>query len=163
MSNLEKLYHSNLLDPFDVLFRNAFDSNSFFKPFTSSLKTDYPVDIYEDEKGLTIEIAAIGLDEEDIQIKSDQDLLSVSYQKGDFEELDEKKKYLCKSIANRSFSLSWKISNKLDLDKVQASLEKGLLKLEVPVKEEWKQEPKLISINSGPKKLNSRKQKQLAK
>jgi len=52
--------------------------------------------------------------------------------------------YIHKGIAKRSFDLGWKISPKFDLSKISASMENGLLRLEVPVSPESK--PKTITI-----------------
>ena len=133
------------LEPFDILFKNLFDtSNTFFSPLVDS-KPKYPIDIYENDNGLQFDVAIIGLSEDDVKIEViDGDTLNISYQK----EIDTSEKddqcYIHQGIAKRSFSFSWKISNKFDLDKITADVDKGLLSISIPHSEEAK--PRVIEI-----------------
>jgi HSP20 family molecular chaperone IbpA len=56
-----------LTSPFDILFKDFFNTNSPFTPATEA-KYSHPVDIYEDDNGLHIEVACTGLDKDDIDI-----------------------------------------------------------------------------------------------
>ena len=49
------------IDPFDIVWKNFFDTNSNFN--TINQKISYPVDIYETETGLRFELAVVGLTE----------------------------------------------------------------------------------------------------
>ena len=51
--------------PFDILFRNFFDNEGEFAPF-NQIRVNHPVDIYEDDEGLCIDIACVGLTKKDI-------------------------------------------------------------------------------------------------
>jgi len=122
-------------DDIDVMFRDFFNNDSFFAPLVRS-NINYPVDIHETEKNLNIEIAVAGLDKQDINIEEEDGILTVSYNK-DGETKDEGKHYFCKSIARRSFNFGWKLDeDKFDLKKINAEMEKGLLKITVPKFEE---------------------------
>ena len=154
---MRRLNHD--LEPFDLLFRNFFDSNSFFTPAIDS-KPKYPVDIYETEDGLQLDIAVVGLDENDINIEiTDGDTLKVSYGKEQTEydpDIDDPNpKYIHRGISKRSFSFGWRISNKFDLNKIEATVEKGLLNIHIPCAEEAK--PRSIIIK--PKKALTAKKK----
>jgi len=100
------------------------------------------------EEALIFEIAAVGLNKKDIDLSTeDGTTLKVSYTKPNIESNDSNKdagEYIHKGIAKRSFDLGWKISPKFDLSKISASMENGLLRLEVPVSPESK--PKTITI-----------------
>lgn len=141
MTNIAKFVRNEMQpwfsDPVDVLFRNFFDADSFFSPALFS-DVKYPVDITETEKDLNIEIAVAGLDKEDIQIEEEDGVLRVSYQKSD--EKDETgKHYIQKCIAKRAFNFGWKISDdKFDLKKIEADMDKGILKITIPKFEEDK-------------------------
>lgn len=136
------------IEPFDLLFRNFFETESFFKPVVDS-RPKYPVDIYETDEGLQFDIAVVGLDENDINIEIiDGDTLSISYNKNEFEDSEYEQRYIHQGIAKRSFKLGWKISHKFDLNKIEATVEKGLLNIFIPCAEETK--PKSITIK--PKK-----------
>ena len=66
------------MDRFDLLFKNFFDTDSFFNTLEEA-KLKYPVDIYEIDDKLILEIAAVGLKKEDVEIEiKDKDILHVS-------------------------------------------------------------------------------------
>ena len=124
-------------DDIDVMFRDFFNSDSFFAPLVKS-SINYPVDIHETEKDLNIEIAVAGLDKQDITIEEEDGILRVSYNK-DGEVKDEGRHYFCKSIAKRSFNFGWKLEeDKFDLKQINAEMDKGLLKITIPKFEEDK-------------------------
>ena len=135
MTNLAKFLDRSTCEPWDVLFKDFFNTDSFFLPALNA-KTSYPVDIYEDEKSLIIEIAAVGLDKEDIMIEEHDNLLSISYNKIRAKDEYDSISYIQRGIAKRSFSLSWKFSDKFDLKKIDASMDKGILKLQIPKTED---------------------------
>lgn len=120
------------LDPFDLLWKNIFDDNSRFN--TIYEKINYPVDIYEEEDGITFEIAVVGLNSEDIEIKVQGENLRIKYDRPK----NEDRLYVYKGIARRSFDLEWKVSTKFELSKLEATIEKGLLKIFVPLSDEKK-------------------------
>jgi len=134
MTDIARFLDHSAFEPWDVLFRDFFNKDSFFAPILHT-KSSYPTDIYEDEKSLTIEIAAAGLDKDDIQIEEQDGLLSVSYQKSE-EAKKEEPNYIQRGIAKRSFCLSWKFSDKFDLNNIVATMDKGILKIQVPKTEE---------------------------
>jgi HSP20 family protein len=128
-------YH--LMEPIDLLFKNFFDRDSFFLPaINADLK--YPVDIHETEKSLNIEVAVAGIDKKDIIIEEEDGILRISYDKQQ-EDNKEGKHYIQKSIAKRAFNFGWKIAeDKFDLKKIDAQMDKGILKIEIPKFEEDK-------------------------
>ena len=135
------------LFPTDLLFKNFFDQASAFESNVDR-KINHPVDIIYTEDALLFEIAAVGLAKKDIELQvEDGNCLKVSYTKPSIEsnssDLDAGE-YIHRGIAKRSFNLGWKISPKFDLSKIKASMENGLLKIEIPVTPESK--PKSITI-----------------
>jgi HSP20 family molecular chaperone IbpA len=134
------------IDPFDIVWKNFFDVNSQFNTFEN--KINYPVDILETENGLRFELAVVGLSESDLDIQVDGDTLRITYNKPETEEI---KSYLQKGIARRSFDLAWKVASKFELSNLQASLDKGLLILDIPYAAE--KAPKKIEIKVNNKKL----------
>lgn len=117
------------LDPFDLLWRDLFETNSRFSAITQ--KVSHPVDIFETEDGIRFEVAAVGLDKEDISIIVEGDQLRITYEKPNRPEESP----IYRGIKRSSFNLTWKISTKFDLSKLDASLDKGLLVLTVPTAE----------------------------
>ena len=108
------------ITPFDILFKNFFESNSSFFPAVEA-KTSHPVDIYEIENHLVFEVACTGLTKESIETIIEGDILKIAYNKNDQfptrenEYEGDDRNYIRKGIANRSFNLGYKISNKYDL------------------------------------------------
>lgn len=137
----------NTFDPLDILVRDLFNSHSNFKSIIDT-KSPHPVDIYEHSNGLVFEIACTGLDKEDICIDTELDILKISYNKPRKDEKDESDEsdrvYQCKNIARRSFNLAYKISPKYCLTDSKATMENGLLIINIPFAEEAK--PKRLQI-----------------
>ena len=135
------------LFPTDLLFKNFFEQASEFEP-SIDRKINHPVDIIYTEEALLFEIAAVGLAKKDIELEvEDGNCLKVSYTKPSIESNSSDQdagEYIHKGIAKRSFNLGWKISPKFDLTKIKATMENGLLRLEVPVSPDSK--PKTITI-----------------
>lgn len=134
------------IDPFDIVWKNFFDANSTFNTFEN--KINYPVDILETENGLRFELAVVGLSETDLDIQVDGETLRISYSKPETEEI---KSYLQKGIAKRSFDLAWKIASKFDLTQLNASLDKGLLIVDIPYAAE--KAPRKIEIKVNKKQI----------
>jgi HSP20 family molecular chaperone IbpA len=117
------------LDPFDLLWKDLFESAPHFSAITQ--KISHPVDIFETEDGIRFEVAAVGLDKNDIDIIVDGDQLRITYEKPNKPEESP----IYRGIKRSSFNLTWKISTKFDLSKLEASLDKGLLTLDIPTAE----------------------------
>lgn len=115
------------LDPFDLLWRDLFENNSRFSAITQ--KVTHPVDIFETEDGIRFEIAAVGLDKDDISITVDSDQLRITYEKP--KPIDQET-VIYRGIKRSGFDLSWKIATKFDLTNLEATLDKGLLVLTIP-------------------------------
>ena len=118
------------LDPFDLLWRDLFDTHSNFAAITQ--KVTHPVDIYETKDGIRFEVAAVGIHEDDIDILVEDDQLRITYERPDYAVQDTP---IYKGIKKSSFNLTWKISTKFDLTKLEASLDKGLLHITIPLAE----------------------------
>ena len=127
------------LDQFDLLWRDLFNSTSHFADITN--KITHPTDIYETENGIVFEIAAVGLNKEDIEIVTEGDVLRIKYKK---EEKQEERTIVYKGIKRSSFDLAWKVASKFDLSKAEAKMDKGLLSIEVPFSESKKPNVLLI-------------------
>jgi HSP20 family protein len=128
------------LSPFDILIKDFFNTDTEFRP-AHQTKINHPVDIYEANDGLNIDIACVGLTKKDIEITVEGDILKVEYNK-DKSKNDET--YVHRNIAKRSFNLGWRISRRFDLNKLNAKLENGLLHLFAPLTEDNK--PKTVTI-----------------
>jgi HSP20 family protein len=132
----------NERSPFDILFRNYYNSKNGFLPAGDS-KFPHPLDIYYTDEGLFFEIACTGLSKDDVSIDLEGDLIKVSYEKPEGK-TDFHDGYIHKGLSKKSFSLGYKISTKYDLSEAQASMENGLLTISIPLAEKAK--PKSLNI-----------------
>jgi len=126
--------------PFDILFKDFFKTDVDYQ-FADTTKLNHPVDIYEAEEGLNIDIACVGLTKEDIDLNIEGDILRVEYKKDAGHNGTE---YIQRNIAKRAFNFGWRISRRFDLGKLEAKIEKGLLHLYAPLADEAK--PKSVTI-----------------
>ena len=122
---LERSFH-----PFDLLFRNLFEANTQFVPAIEA-KQQYPINIYEDDTGLTFELACTGIPKEAIEVKLEGDMIIFNYDKEKTPETPNRN-YIHRGIAKRSFNLGYKVSSKFDLNKAHAVFLDGLLLVTVP-------------------------------
>jgi HSP20 family molecular chaperone IbpA len=139
MTQIPRGFEPWALDPFDIVWKNFFDSNAQFNTFES--KINYPVDIYETGNGLRFELAVVGLDQEDLDLQVEGDTLRITHER---KTADEYRPYIQRGIARRSFDLAWKVASKFDLTSLTATMDKGLLIIDIPVSEE--RAPKKIQI-----------------
>ena len=126
--------------PFDILFRDFFKTDGDYAPF-NQIKVNHPVDIYEANDGLNIDIACVGLTKKDIDLTIEGDILRIEYKK---DKGSNEAEYIQRNIAKRAFNFGWRISRRFDLGQLQAKLQNGLLHLFAPLTEDSK--PKTVTI-----------------
>lgn len=129
------------LTPFDILVKNFFEQDSQFDK-VNHRAVGHPVDIWEDNEGLTLEVACVGLNKSDVDVDIEDDILKVSYSKKDGS--NESAHYHYRGVKKSSFDLGWKIARRFDLTKASANMENGLLKILVPFSKAAK--PKSLKI-----------------
>ena len=116
-------------NPFDILVRNFLQKTQTYQTLEES-KLPHPVDIFEVEKGLALDIACTGIPKDDIEILIEGNIIKINYNRPTSEhgEID----YIHKGIAKRSFNLGWKIDSRFDLQKADAEFINGLLHVTIP-------------------------------
>ncbi len=100
------------------------------------------VNIFETENDFQLEIAAPGMRKEHFNIHVDDKKLTISAEQK--EEAESKVKYARKEFGYKTFKRTFALPNSVNIDKISASYEDGILKLTVPKKEEVK--PRTIAI-----------------
>ena len=137
------LFDQRVFSPLDVLVKNFFDNDSVFnKPDNRSVS--HPVDVFEDENGLTFEVACTGIDKDAIQINIEGDILKLAYDKGESQKSDKSRRYYHTGVKKSSFNFGWKVARRFELAKADAKMENGLLVIAVPYANESK--PKTLKI-----------------
>jgi HSP20 family protein len=147
---------TTLQDRMNQLVRSSFSgegreealSNTAFAP---------PVDVYEDEHNITLKIEVPGIDEKDIDVRVENNTLTVHGERK-FEKEEKEENYRRVERQYGSFTRAFTLPNTVDSDSVSANYEKGVLKIKLAKKAEAK--PKQIKVNvSGEKTLEGKQAK----
>ena len=102
------------------------------------------VDIYEEEDKFVIKAEIPDVDKKDIDITIEDNVLTIKGEKK-FEKEEKKENYLRAERFYGTFRRSFTLPASVEKDKIKAKLDKGVLTIEIPKKEETK--PKKISID----------------
>ena len=129
------------------LMPRKFYLDDIFDGFISSRKEQYmKCDIYEKEGNYHIEMDIPGFKKNEISVETKDGYLTIKAEKHSEEnEQDEKKNYIRRERVYGKYERSFYLGD-LDEDNIHASFEDGMLKIEVPKKEEVDTK-KVIEIN----------------
>ena len=108
-----------------------------------------PVDVYEDEHNVTLKIEVPGIDEKDIDVRIENNTLTVHGERK-FEKEEKEENYRRVERQYGSFTRTFTLPNTVDQESVQADYDKGVLKVKLAKKQEAK--PKQIKVNVGSEK-----------
>lgn len=132
---------------FDGLMNELF--NELPATFGKAMREDVlhfpPVNIIEKNDLYHIELAAPGMEKADFNVKLDGKVLTISTEKKE-EKNTENEKMIRKEFSYRSFKRSFTVDDKIDAANITAKYENGILKLDLPKKEEVKSGAKEITI-----------------
>ena len=106
------------------------------------------VNIKETGDSFLVEMAAPGMEKKDFKIELDGNALTISSEKQNESEEKEGENYSRKEFNYQSFYRTFHLPKEVvNSDKIKAKYENGLLRLEIPKREEAKQKPvRLIDI-----------------
>ncbi len=144
--------NGNLLNPLPTLFddfinRDLFNwSNSNF----SDTNTTVPaVNIKETNENYDVEVAAPGMTKNDFKVELYGNVLTISSERSNQKEEGEEERYSLREFSYQSFQRILNLQKDVvDVDKIEAKYENGLLHLLIPKKEEAKKKPpRLIQIS----------------
>ncbi len=129
---------------FDGLFSKDLNTNLLER--TQRFSAQEPaVNIIENEAGFRLDVAAPGLQKEDFKINFENNLLTISAKiEAQASEITEK--YSRKEFSTGSFSRSFTLPNSIDGEQIKAIYNNGILKVELPKKEEAKKHPRAIEV-----------------
>ena len=120
-------------------YRDEFFSKNLLSSFFSD-GADYSVpavNIKEDENNFEIEVAAPGLSKDDFKVTMEKNILTVSSEK-ELKKEEEKENFLSKEFSYNSFCRSFSVPDTIDVDKIKATHQNGVLKIELPKRDEAK-------------------------
>ena len=128
---------------------NGFDLNNFFSTSNNmnEVNRNYPaVNIIEEPERYRIEVAAPGYSKDDFKVNIENDVLKISVDKEKNKVEDEN--FTRCEFYNGSFERSFVVGKTIDINKIDARYENGILTITLSKKEEAKpQQPRSISIN----------------
>lgn len=101
------------------------------------------VDIFEDEDHIKVLAALPGMKQKEINVNIENNVLTISGERK-LENEDKRDNYARVEQHYGSFSRSFSLPNTIDAGKVEASMDKGILTVNLPKREEAK--PKLIEV-----------------
>src|SRR6202158_553862 len=105
-----------------------------------------PVDIYEDEHNITLKLDVPGIDEKDIDVRIDNNTLTVHGERK-IEKEEKEENYRRVERQYGSFTRSFTLPSSVDPGQVNADYVNGVLKITFAKKAEAK--PKQIQVNVG--------------
>lgn len=115
---------------------NLFDDD-FFPALNNRTSSMPAVNIKENDKNFTLELAVPGMDKKDLKIDINEDVLTIaSESKNEVEE--DKDGYKRKEFSYSSFCRSFYIPENVNSEKIGASYKDGILTVELPKLEEEK-------------------------
>jgi HSP20 family protein len=125
--------------------RDLFDWGSNFANSGNSLPA---ANIKETPESFLVEMAAPGMEKKDFKIELDGSALTISSEKQNESEEKDGENYNRKEFSFQSFYRTFHLpKDVVNADKIKAKYENGLLRLEIPKRDEAKQKPvRLIDI-----------------
>jgi HSP20 family protein len=139
---------STLQDRMNRLFQDSFSQPGREESLTTSQFAP-AVDVYEDEHNITLKIEVPGVDEKDIDIRVENNTLTVHGERK-FEKEEKEENYRRVERQYGSFTRSFTLPNTVDSENIAADYDKGVLKIRLAKKAEAK--PKQIKVNVGSQK-----------
>ena len=124
-----------------------FNDNFFNQLNSTDCKGNSPaVNISEDDKGFTIEVAAPGIARKAFNLEIEKDVLTISTENKESKE-ENKQNFLRREFNYHTFKRSFQIPETIDQEQIKASHNAGILTLTLPKKEEVVQKaPRQIEV-----------------
>jgi HSP20 family protein len=146
------------IDPFLELATLQDRFNSFFENLAEASGKEQlaagtfvpAVDIYEDEHNLLLKLEVPGVNEDDLKVSLENNTLTVSGERK-FEKEEREENFHRIERRYGSFARTFRLPNTVDGEKVEATYEKGILKITLAKRAEAK--PRQIKVGNGHKTL----------
>ncbi len=138
--------YPSLRDEMDRLFDVAFPALSSLQHdgFFGDWQGEFPIDLYQDKDAFTVRAELPGFRKEDLSLEVADGILTVTGHQKTEAKSDKKDKEAATTTQERRVSRSISLPEHLNLDKIQARYENGVLTVTLPKREEVK--PKQIAI-----------------
>ncbi len=127
----------------DGLFNRLFDCGP--RPITSRVRVNPPLNVWEDGDAIYVESELPGLTGDDVEIFAEGNELTI---KGDRQsQSDDEVRYLRRERSFGQFARSITLPYEVEVDRVEATLNNGVLTVKLPKAESLK--PRRISVAAG--------------
>ena len=124
---VDQLFQNNL---------NRFFNDDFWSLGGVNRSTQVPVNIRETDKTYEMELVAPGLRKEDLKLNVSDDMLTISFEhKEENKQNNEQEGWLKREYRHQSFSRSFNVGDTIDVNKISARYQDGILHLTLPKKE----------------------------
>src|ERR1700693_6330580 len=140
---------NTLQDRVNRLFHESFSNQGSQDDSLATSSFAPAVDVYEDEHNITLKIEVPGIDEKDIDVRIENNVLTVHGERK-FEKEEKEENYRRIERQYGSFTRTFNLPSTVDHENVQADYDKGVLKIKLAKKAEAK--PKQIKVNIGGQK-----------
>jgi len=126
-------------NPLADIVNNFFDND--MADFFGKRACDPAANILENPDSFQLEIAAPGMKKDDFKINLENNILTISVEMEDAQK-EEGKNYTRKEFYYGSFSRSFTLPKTIEMEKIKADYDDGILKISLPKKEESRVEMK---------------------
>ena len=127
-------------------FDSLFPEFVYNEDYSDMDKLSMPVELHEHDKDYCVQAELPGVKKEDLDIDIDKNHLTINAKKE--EEKEENESHYKKSeFRYGEFSRTIYFPKDIDIEKTEAKLEHGILKISAPKKEEEKESTKKLTIN----------------
>ena len=111
--------------------------DAFFPVFSSKSSSIPAVNIREDEKNFTVDLAIPGMDKKDLKIDMNENVLTITAETSKDSE-DKHNGYQRKEFSYSAFSRSFDVPENVTGEKIEANYKDGVLTVTLPKKDEEK-------------------------
>jgi HSP20 family protein len=146
MSHLVRFNSRPVVKHYNDFFSDFFNLPSVWNNPSADVTSLPATNISETPQAYHVEVNAPGRAKEDFKIHLDKDLLTISFEKKE-ETKTEGVNSIRREFSFNSFKRSFSLDEKIDTNNIQAKYENGILKIELPKKEDVKEEVKQIAVS----------------
>jgi HSP20 family protein len=153
MANILKRENSRQPQNFGSVVDQIFQNNlsRFFDDsywgFSGDMGAKVPVNLRETDSSYEMELVAPGLRKEDFKLNISNDMLTISFEENnENKEVNKEEGWVRQEYRKRSFNRSFHLNDTIDVNRVNARYENGILYVTLPKNEKSKQLSKTINV-----------------
>ena len=139
------MVYKKVFDEMEKLFEDFWGNSLVDTPATNTRR--FSVDISEKDDKFLVEAELPGINEDDLEVKLDRDVLTISAERNEEKE-EEDKNYYRREIRSGKFERRFRLPDNIDKENIEANLKDGMLTINLPKTEE-SETVKKIDINKG--------------